>query len=50
MQALCDDCENGVKGLNEAAAKKFADEWPHLRKAINALKDKATSAQAQREK
>ena len=38
-QALCDDCENGVKWLNEAAAAKFAKDYPHLRKALSALKE-----------
>lgn len=34
----CDDCENGVKWLNEAASAKFAKDYPHLRAALNALK------------
>ncbi len=37
-QALCDDCENGVKWLNEAASAKFAKDYPHLRAALIALK------------
>ena len=42
-QALCDDCENGVKWLNEKAAKDFAEKYPHLSAAIRSLIDKDTA-------
>lgn len=33
--ALCHDCENGVKWLNEQALEKFIREYPNLYKCIN---------------
>ena len=29
-QALCSDCENGVKWLNEQAIKRFQQDFPSL--------------------
>lgn len=36
-QALCDDCENGVKWLNEAASAQFRESYPNLRAAMNSI-------------
>ena len=38
IQALIDDCENGVKFLNEKAAEDFKKNFPHLRATIKSLK------------
>lgn len=33
-QALCEDCENGVKWLNERAHDEFVTRYPNLAKAM----------------
>ena len=34
-QAAQDDCENGVRWLNESAASKYLSEYPHTKAAIS---------------
>lgn len=34
-EAVQDDCENGVKWLNERASSKYLAEYPHTRAAIS---------------
>lgn len=38
-QALCEDCENGVKWLSEQAAAEFNAQYPHLAAAIRSMSD-----------
>lgn len=36
-EAAQDDCENGVKWLNENAASKYLKEYPHTASAIKSI-------------
>jgi hypothetical protein len=42
-QALCEDCENGVKWLNEQAVLKFHRDFPSVSAVLDAIRARNVS-------